>query len=251
MTKEQKETVVTHMRNFGMPTYTTNLHKEYTFVEWTEGQYFQAVLEFLQEKKIKSFIDVGGCTGEVSNILLNSIPSIERAVIFEPQPENYQYIVNNVKSDKVLVENKALFYGEEYIELSVRDSNVGSWSILFSEQYPGNSVKVQCVDIDDYLKEKKYDFIKIDIEGAEYNLFQNSKLLKEVDYLEIELHHEHFDLYKEQNPDLDLSQYGGYKEGAALKYTLDYFTNHELYYFMCGDSEEQKKNPGNIFLIKK
>lgn len=248
MTAEQ--TVVVNMSNFGMPTHTPGLHKEYTSVEWSEGQYFQGVLEFLQDKKIKSFMDVGGCTGEVSNILLENIPSIEKGVIFEPQPENYNYIVENVKSDKVLVENKALFYGEEFLEISSRDNNVGSWSVLFGNQYPSKSTKVQCADIDEYLKERKYDFIKIDIEGAEYNLFQHSKLLKEVDFLEIELHHEHFDIYKEQNPDLDLSKYDR-KEGGALKYTLDYFTNHELYYFMSGESEQQQKNPGNIFLVKK
>lgn len=245
-----EQTVVTHMRNFDMPTHSQSLHKEYTSVEWTEGGYFQAVLEYLQEKEITSFMDVGGCTGEVSNILLENIPTIENGVIFEPQPENYQYIVNNVKSDKVLVENKALFYGEEFLELSVRDSNVGSWSILFGEQYPGNSVKVKCVDIDEYLKEKKYDFIKIDIEGAEYNLFQNSKLLKDVDFLEIELHHEHFDIYKSQHPEADLSQYVR-SDGGALKYTLDYFSDHELHYFMSGESEQQQKNPGNVFLVHK
>ena len=108
---------------------------------------------------------------------MENIPSIENGIIFEPQPENYQYIVNNVKSDKVLIENKALFYGEEYLELSVRDSNVGSWSILFGNQYPGNSVRVQCVDIDDYLKETKYDFIKIDIEGASRELCRHSASL--------------------------------------------------------------------------
>lgn len=245
-----KQTVVTNMRNFGMPTHNQSLHKEYTSVEWTEGGYFQAVLEYLKEKNITSFMDVGGCTGEVSNILLDNISTIENGIIFEPQPENYEYIVNNVKSDKVLVENKALFYGEEYLELSVRDSNVGSWSILFGDKYPGNSVRVQCVDIDDYLKEKKYDFIKIDIEGAEYNLFQNSKLLKEVDFLEIELHHEHFDIYKDQNSDVDLSKYVR-SDGGVLKYTMDYFTDHELHYFMSGETEQQQKNPGNIFLVHK
>jgi len=245
-----EQTIVSSMRNFDMPTHNQNLHKEYTSVEWTEGGYFQAVLEFIKEMKVTSFMDVGGCTGEVSNILLENIPSIENGIIFEPQPENYQYIVNNVKSDKVLIENKALFYGEEYLELSVRDSNVGSWSILFGNQYPGNSVRVQCVDIDDYLKETKYDFIKIDIEGAEYNLFQNSKLLKEVDFLEIELHHEHFDIYKDQNSDVDLSKYVR-SDGGVLKYTMDYFSDHEIHYFMSGETEQQQKNPGNIFLVKK
>mgnify|MGYP002640580453 CR=1 FL=1 len=245
-----EQTIVSSMRSFDMPTHNHNLHKDYTSAEWTEGGYFQAVLEFIKEMKVTSFMDVGGCTGEVSNILLENIPSIENGVIFEPQPENYQYILDNVKSDKVLVENKALFYGEEYLELSVRDSNVGSWSILFGNQYPGNSVRVQCVDIDDYLKETKYDFIKIDIEGAEYSLFQNSKLLKEVDFLEIELHHEHFDIYKDQNSNVDLSKYVR-SDGGALKYAMDYFSEHELHYFMSGETEQQQKNPGNIFLVKK
>ena len=66
--------------------------------------------------------------------------------------------------------------------------------------------------------------------------------------MRFELHHEHFDIYKDQNSEVDLSQYVR-SEGGALNYTMDYFTDHELHYFMSGETEQQQKNPGNHFQL--
>jgi len=234
------------MTNYcNIPTNTQESHKLYTSVEWKSEQYFDEVVKFLKEKNIKSFIDIGGCTGEVSNIILNNVPSIEYGLIFEPHPINYEYTKENVKSDKVVIENKAVFYGKDFLDLSVRNPNIGSWSFLYSEKYPENSIRVQCVNIDDYLNEKEYDFVKIDIEGAEFNLIENSKLLKTVKFIEIEVHHEHFDTYKNEND--HLSEYK-YSEGNIIDYIFKQFPNHELHYYLSGESEIQKKNPGNMFL---
>lgn len=237
-------------RHWGLPTNTQDNHKEYTSIEWNESAYFEAVIDFLKEKNIKSFIDVGGCTGEVSNIILNKIPSIEYGIIFEPQPDNFEYIKKNVVSDKILIKNTALFYGEEYIDISVRNPNVGSWSFALSENYHQNSIKVKCDNLDDYLKEKEYDFLKIDIEGGEFNLLLYSELLKEVKYIELELHHEYFEMYRDQSKIENLQNYS-ISKGNITDFVLKNLPNHEIEYYMCGESEEQQKNPGNIFLIKK
>ena len=232
-----------------LPTNTQENHKIYTSVEWTEMAYFDAVVQYLNDKGIKSFIDVGGCTGEVSNILIDKISTIEYGLIFEANSENYNYILQNIDYSKIQVENKAVFYGQDHITLSNRQHNVGSWSFLFGETHLNQiwgdkTCKVECVDIDDYLKEKKYDFIKIDIEGSEYNVIENSKLLKEIDYIELELHHEHFEICKKENKNLEKYNY-------AYDFVLDYFPDHEMLYFLCAnDTEEEKVNPGNVFLIK-
>jgi len=234
-------------RHMNLPTNTQENHKMYTSIEWTETAYFDAVMEYLKDNNIKSFMDIGGCTGEVSNIILDKISNIEYGLVFEPYPDNYEYILENVNLNKIQVENKAVFYGKDSITLSNRQNNVGSWSFLFSEDYPDTSLEVQCVDLDVYLGEKIYDFVKIDIEGAEYNVIENSKLLKEVKFIELELHHEHFEIYGEQNPERNIKKYK-----YAIDFVLDHLPNHEMCYFLCGsDIESEEVNPGNVFLIKK
>lgn len=248
---ENQEVSLEDLPYRNMINFTPEDHKTYTSLEWNLPDfYFEGVVKFLQEKNIKSFIDIGGCAGEVSNILLEKIPTIEYGLVFEPQPENYEFILKNIKSEKVKVENKAVFYGKESISLSIRDQNVGSWSVLFAEKYPQNSVDVECVDLDSYLKDKEYDFVKIDIEGAEFNVIQNSFLLKEVPFVEIEIHYEHFEIYKNQNKEKDLSEYL-YEKGNILDFVLECFPNHEMYYYLSGSSDVDQKNPGNIFLVKK
>lgn len=81
-----------------MSTLTQEQHKEYTFKEWTEYEYFYGVIEYLKEKNINSFIDIGGCSGEVSCIILDRISSIEYGIIFEPNIENYNFIKENIKT---------------------------------------------------------------------------------------------------------------------------------------------------------
>src|SRR6056300_1333594 len=91
-------------------------HKDVTRKEWTgetKYQYFLNVLSYLSDKNIKLSMDVGGCTGEVTNIFIENIKSLKKSIIIEPIEDNYNFILDNVKSENVdiVVINKALFYG--------------------------------------------------------------------------------------------------------------------------------------------
>ena len=178
-------------------TLTQKQHKDYTHNEWTNYEYFNEVIKYLKDQNIKSFIDIGGCSGEVSKILIEKIPTIEYGLIFEPDIKNYEFILENVNSDNVLVENKAVYYGKDKINLSINSEwkNIGSWSVFFNEEYPENSIEVRCVELEPYLEKSKYDFIKIDIEGSEFNLLENSTNLKDIKYIELEIHYHHYDTF--------------------------------------------------------
>jgi FkbM family methyltransferase len=216
-----------------MSTLTQSQHKAYTYNEWSGYEYFHEVIKYLKEKEIKSFIDIGGCSGEVSRIILEEIPNIEYGIIFEPNIDNYLFIKTNVNDKKILVENKAIFYGKDSIKLSIKSEwkNVGSWSIYFNEEYPENSIEVECVDLDSYLNEKQYDFVKIDIEGSEFNLIENSTKLKDVKYIELEIHYHHYEVDHSDN---------------VLQYLNKYLPSHEIYYYLG----EDENKPGNVFLVR-
>jgi FkbM family methyltransferase len=166
-------------------------HKIETRKEWggkTKYSYFPKVIEYLKTKDIKLAVDVGGCTGEVSNILIDNIDTLKKIIIIEPIPENYNFILNNVTSDRVevVVINKALFYGEKYVSLGVQDSNVGGYSIKWNNTLD----KIETTTIEDVCISDEIDLIKIDIEGAEINVIESSEKLKNIKYIEIEFHDE-------------------------------------------------------------
>jgi FkbM family methyltransferase len=160
-------------------------HVKYSRDEWSTFEYFINVVDFLKQKNIKTMLDVGGCTGEVTLIMIKNIPSLEKVTILEPIKENYEFIVNRLKNiNTVDVINKALFYGKKYIFLGQCDDNVGGWSY----QYDNNKIdKVKTITLENFTN---IDFIKIDIEGAEKNVIPRSKSIQNISYIEIEFHDE-------------------------------------------------------------
>lgn len=176
---------------------TLDEHVHYTEHEWENEQYFTNVLNFLKTKNIKKILDVGGCTGKVSSILLKKIKSIEEIIILEPIQENFNFIKNQISfSDKIKVIQKGLFYGSPYIELGRCDDNVGGWSISHDL---GKTTQVETITLEEFFN---LDFVKIDIEGAEKNVIENSSYLHNIPYIEIEFHFDLFSNWKnyiEQN----------------------------------------------------
>lgn len=171
-----------------MPT-TLHEHVNYTENEWKTEKYFINVLNFLKNKNIKKVLDVGGCTGKVSSILFDEIKSIEEIIILEPIEENFNFIKNEISfSSKIKVIQKALFYGSSHVQLGRFDDNVGGWSISHDL---GKNNQIETITMEEFFN---LDFVKIDIEGSEKNVIENSTYLHNIPYLEIEFH---FDLFSE------------------------------------------------------
>jgi hypothetical protein len=197
-----------------------NEHVYYTQNEWNTVDYFIKVVDFLNKKNIKTMIDAGGCTGEVTKILLEKVTSLEKAIIIEAVEENYDFICSRLNGDGTVdVVNNALFYGEEYISLGQCDSNVGGWSF----QHSNNTTnKVKTVTLEEF---PIVDFIKIDIEGAEKNVIHYSKNIHEIPFIEIEFH-----------DDLEI----GWKP-----FVDDFLPNHKVIFSGSPDRIQ------NVFLAKK
>ena len=174
-------------------------HVGYTRSEWSTTPYFVSVVNFLKLKNVETFVDVGGCTGEVSKIILENVPSIKAGIILEPIEENYNFTVENVNDSRVKVIRKALHQTEKTISLGRLDGNVGGYSTAFD----GGAQTYDCITLEELAEEMDLQFIKIDIEGGEKNIIENSTVLKTVPYLEIEFHYE-------------LDQPGGWRPYAAV-----------------------------------
>jgi FkbM family methyltransferase len=160
-------------------------HTYYTRDEWSNRWFYTYIIEYLKEKQIRSFLDVGGCTGEVVKLFFERIPTLEKSTIIEPVPVNFGFIEKRFSEDQnVNVINKAIYYGLETISLGQSDGNVGGYN-MYSNNHSTQFDEIPTMTLEDL---PEYDCIKIDIEGGERNVLQHSTCLKHFKYIAIEFH---------------------------------------------------------------
>lgn len=173
---------------------TLEQHVLYTRQEWTEQQYYIKVVNYLKEKKIETMIDAGGCTGEVTKIIIENVDTLKKSFIIEASEVNSNFIKEYLAFDDVEIKiiNNFLYYGKDEIKIGLNenDNNVGGYSIKFSDNIIEECIPTVTLEsIEDDI-----DFIKLDIEGAEDNVIMNSSKIKQIKFIEIEFHDEYQNL---------------------------------------------------------
>jgi FkbM family methyltransferase len=207
-------------------------HWDYTLDEWNRGEYSRTVVSFLKEKRIKSFIDIGANVGGVSHVLLNEIDSIEKAYLFEPQRDNFLHLFERFKNNsKVSCLNCGIYYGEKYLMgLGQRGGgHVGCFTVVKNENASNleeTGDVFQLFELE-FFNLGQIDFVKIDIEGAEWNVMKNSSFLKEVPYIEVELHN-----------DFDFS------------FFKEFFPQHQIPWYSYYTNEQGEQKINHVFLLK-
>ncbi len=113
---------------------------------------------------------------------------------FEPDDKNFDLLQKNIKPYRnIQLENKAVWNMDTTLNF-IMDGTQGS-GIAFDKETTGTK-KVTAVRLKKYL-ERKVDFLKIDIEGAEYEVIMDCKEeLKNVDKLFVEYHGVFTEQYK-------------------------------------------------------
>ena len=137
-------------------------------------------------------IDIGGHIGAFA--IECAIRGDADVISFEPEPENFDILTRNIDANRlqglVQVRNKAVSDKTGTMTLYIDEVNPGSHSL--SEKYvdhPGiEKIEVETVMLNDITgRMDKIKYLKLDCEGAEYDILMNSDLSK-VERIVAELH---------------------------------------------------------------
>jgi len=137
-------------------------------------------------------IDVGANIGYYTLIFAQLVGKSGKVIAFEPESKNFEILKKNVEINNynnVILEPKIVSEKCGKMKLYVSDSDIVGHRIQKMGTLK-NFIEVESVTLDDYMEklnlDKKVNFIKIDVEGAEPKVLEGSnKILEKNDQLKI------------------------------------------------------------------
>jgi FkbM family methyltransferase len=184
-----------------MSTHTLEAHYKYTINEYNSTTHKKYLEYIFKNGDIKIIYDIGANSGATCNIFMDYINkfnnNIEKIYLFEPDIDNYNFLKKKTAKfgDIISSYNLGIFYGcnERKVFLPKDNNNeiyytVGGFSIapdMSNREYIETDKTFSLRTLEE-LNILEPDFIKIDIEGAEKNLIENSIILKKAKYILLE-----------------------------------------------------------------
>jgi FkbM family methyltransferase len=162
------------------------------------GNYEDYLIEVYKTllSKNDTIIDVGANIGILSIIGAKIVGEKGKVFAFEPVPENYDSLVNNIKLNRLSNINavkKAVGEKKGKLEIYLAKNSIGTHSFIEKENHVIAAKEVvQVISLDNYLKdEKSIDVLKVDVEGFEPYVFRGAtKTLQKTKYLLFEYNRE-------------------------------------------------------------
>ncbi len=164
--------------------------------DWTEGAIYPQMAAYLAGKDIKSVVDIGASSGTISYYMRRIIQP-QHITCFEPDTENFELLQHNLGVfDNVTLVNKAVFYGKTLVGVNgTGDNNFLGYMVadidrehteFWDALHPYPDKVFECVELETYVDSA--DLIKMDVEGSEYNIIENSSVVQNARFLLLETH---------------------------------------------------------------
>jgi FkbM family methyltransferase len=173
-------------------------HWNYTINEWSREP-FNKIIDSLPELNV--VFDVGANVGGFTDVLFKKYPDAE-FYCFEPIKDNFDALVDNVPYAECI--QKGIYYGAKTSKATWRGSNIGAF---FLDQVDSGEPRIFTGEVVDLMEFEELDvipdLIKLDVEGAEENILEYSKVCKRCPNLIIEWHLDHvpvLDFFKKHLP---------------------------------------------------
>ncbi len=164
-----------------------------------------------------NYVDVGACIGIYTDFFKKNSGENGMVYSFEMNPNNYRSLIH-FNDKNCIVENLAISDKSDLVEIYTNSSNPGDHvSNIIGHNTNFERMesigKVRSISLDEYFENKKVDFIKIDVEGAELKVIKGG--IKTIQKSKMTIIECHFDEdWKEICEELD-------KSGCQFKYLID------------------------------
>lgn len=158
---------------------------------------------------IKTVFDLGCNLGAFVKLINNKIPTIEKIIGFEPDKDNYTFVVES-NLPKLEIHNVGIYYGATECEvLGIGDQNRGGYMVskidaphveVWQKEnriHTYENKKFRLDILEKYTESQSLDLLKIDVEASEYNIFENSSAIKNFKWIIAEFHNHHREYYAE------------------------------------------------------
>jgi len=141
----------------------------------------------------KVIVDAGANIGLTSIFFANQYPSA-RIFAIEPEPSNFEMLQRNVSRYDNIVPIKAALWNNES-EITLVDPGLDKWGFQVQDSASSEAARgeyVTAITVDSLMSRydiAKIDILKIDIEGAEKEVFESSdSWIENINLIIVELH---------------------------------------------------------------
>lgn len=189
----KQKTYTLHVRHVSFPLYC----RARTSDRWAFGQVFvrKEYGDLPTDHRPKLIIDCGANVGYTSVYFLTRYAS-SRVIAVEPDLQNYRLLQRNLApyGERALAIHAAVWSEPTHLKLcSAQETNKGEWAFWVRECQPDETPDVPALDIQTILSDSGFgqiDILKIDVEGAETQIFSQSYggWIDKVETFLIELH---------------------------------------------------------------
>jgi len=131
-------------------------------------------------------LDVGANIGYYTLLFAKIVGNTGKVFGFEPEPLNFNILKKNISINNyhnVVLEKTACSNKNEKTKLFLSDERAQTHRIFRSDLVSENFIEVDVISLDDYFKnqtiKKKISFVKIDVEGVEYDVLMGMKSIIE------------------------------------------------------------------------
>lgn len=155
---------------------------------------FDELKNFIDKSFDGLVVDAGGYIG-ISSIKINLLFPKSKIIVLEPNSENFEVLKQNVEQFLNIKPFNVALSGKHSKEIILNDRGTGEWGFSTAELNDTNLKKnssVKCLNLERILLDNannKIDLLKLDINGAEKEIFElNYDILKDIDLIYVELH---------------------------------------------------------------
>lgn len=181
--------------------------------DWFTGEMYTKAAEYLKDKNIEFCADIGAGVGVSAWWMLQKFPNCY-VTCFEPNAENFILLFDRFYDEQIIPVPYGIYYGRDWSKVQqIGDNNpLGGMAEIAKEhsQYFSTSLRYYPDKLFYFMTLEEfvnfYDLIKIDTEGSEYNIIENSPTVQNCRYILLETHN-HDRAYIENYLSINLPQH--------------------------------------------